>query len=124
MQLYVFMTSVHSTYSADEVRDTNIIAVGLIFTRVRSGLWSSEEFLMWLCVCVCVSERVREKEIDVDSKTLMMNDLPNFHSYSGACGMLGYTKIKLQTLNTKPIKLKWLCLMDFKRLRRIAKADC
>ena len=33
-------------------------------------------------------ERDRERE-DVDSKPLMMNDSSNFHSYSGACGMLG-----------------------------------
>jgi len=53
---------------------------------------------------VCVRDRERERE-DVDSKPLMLNDSPNFHSYCGACGMMGYTEIKLQILITKPIKL-------------------
>ena len=53
---------------------------------------------------MCVRDRERERE-DVDSKPLMLNDSPNFHSYCGACGMMGYTEIKLQILITKPIKL-------------------
>jgi len=58
-----------------------------------------------MCLCVCVCEREEERE-DVDSKPLIMNDLRNFYSYCGACRMMVYRKIKLQTLNTKPIKLK------------------
>jgi len=96
MKLYVFITSVHSTYSADEVRDTNIITVGLISTCLR---FVCDRLRIWCCVCV------RERE-DVDSKPLMMNDSPNFHSYCGAYKMLGYTEIKLQILIAKPIKLK------------------
>jgi len=68
----------------------------------------------------CVWETERE---DVDCKPLMMNDSPNFHSYCGACGMMGQTEIKLQILIAKPIKLKWLFVMNFKRLRKIAKTD-
>jgi len=42
---------------------------------------------------------VRERE-DGDNKTLMMNDSPKSHSYCGACGMVGYTEIKLQIVIT------------------------
>jgi hypothetical protein len=77
-----------------------------------------------VCVCVCVWERERERGWDGDSKTLMMNDTPNIHGYCGTRRMMGHTKIKLQIPNSKPITLKWLCLMDFNRLRKIAKSDC
>jgi hypothetical protein len=52
----------------------------------------------------------------------MMNDAPNFHSYCWACRMVGYTETKLQILNAKLIKVKWLRLMDFKRLRKLLTA--
>ena len=80
------------------------------------GIWS---VIIWgFCVVVVWGRE------DVDSKPLMMKDSSNFHILCGACGMLGYTEIKLQILIAKPIKLKWLRLMDFKRLRKIAKTDC
>jgi len=70
-------------------------------------------------------ERDREGERDDgDSKTLMMNDPLNSHSYFVECGMLGYTKFKSQILIARPLKLKWLRLMHFKRLRKFAKSDC
>jgi len=60
-----------------------------------------------VCVCVCMCEKERESEREnVDNKPLMMNESPNFHIYCGACGMLGYTEIKLQILIANPIKLK------------------
>jgi len=52
-----------------------------------------------------VRERERERE-DGDSKTFMMNDSSKSHSYFGACGMMGYTEIKLQILIAKSINLK------------------
>jgi hypothetical protein len=76
---------------------------------VRSGLWSSEELVL------CKREREKERE-NRDSKTLMIINSPNSHSYCGACGMMRSTKIKLQILIAKPLNVKWLCLMDFKRL--------
>jgi len=78
MKLYVFITSGHSIYCADEVQGTNIITVMLIFTCVISGLAHAAKkkiqsvwgyFVLW--------EKERQ---DVDSKTLMMNDSPYFPS--------------------------------------------
>ena len=64
-----------------------------------------------MCVCVCVRERERDRQTDRDredgdSETLMMNDSSKSHSYFGACGMMGYTEIKLQILIAKLINLK------------------
>ena len=50
-------------------------------------------------------ERERQRGKDGNTKTLMMKNSPN-SQLLWACGMMGYTEIKLQILMAKPLKVK------------------
>jgi len=71
-----------------------------------------------------VKETEWERQIQGDGNNETLLTIHNLSQLLLACRMMWKNKIKLPILIAKPIKLKWLCLLDFKRRRKFAKSGC